>query len=274
MTGKKHDPNAELIGQGIGNLVVPFFGGIPATAAIARTAANVRAGATWPLAAVVHGVFILIAMVVLARFLAYIPMASMAALLLVVAWHMSEAKHFMRMLRIAPRPDVITLVTCFSLTVLFDMAVAVAVGMLLAAMLFVHRIGQLTNITAIVGSTEEQPHAADLPAGLLLYDINGPLFFGTARRALAEITNITPGIRVIVLDMTDVPMLDATALVSMESLVKLLRERHIGLIINNLQPRMLLKLRQIGLRRRRGEIAFSRSTAEAIRIAQSDMLAA
>jgi MFS superfamily sulfate permease-like transporter len=116
MTGTRHDPNDELIGQGIGNVVVPFLGGIPATAALARTAANVRAGARSPVSAVVHGAFLLVALVALAPLLARIPMASMAALLLVVAWNMSEVHHFRRILRIAPRGDCATLLCCFALT--------------------------------------------------------------------------------------------------------------------------------------------------------------
>lgn len=134
MSGKKHNPNDELIGQGLGNILVPLFGGIPATAAIARTAANVKAGGSMPLASVVHGLFILAGILLLAPLLSYIPMASMAALLLVVAWNMSEAKHFVRTLKVAPRDDVLILVLCFALTVLFDMTIAVAVGMGLAAM--------------------------------------------------------------------------------------------------------------------------------------------
>lgn len=137
---EKHNPNDELIGQGIGNIIAPLFGGLPATAAIARTAANVKSGGSLPLASVVHGLFILVSILLLAPLLSYIPMASMAALLLMVAWNMSEAKHFIRTVKIAPRDDVFVLILCFLLTVLFDMTVAVAVGMGLAAMLFIKEV--------------------------------------------------------------------------------------------------------------------------------------
>jgi len=268
MSGRKHSPNDELIGQGIGNMVVPFFGGIPATAAIARTAASIRAGGSIPLAAVVHGLFILLSILLLAGLLAYIPMASMAALLIMVAWNMSEAKHFLRTLRIAPRDDVITLLSCFLLTVMFDMTIAVAVGMGLAAALFIRRSIQITEA---VPMREEHEHDSRFPREVAVYDINGPLFFGTAQKALKNITDITPGVRVVVLDMSEVSIIDMSAIIAMESIVKNLDASNVGLIINNLQPRMILKLRRAGVRYRAGELQFSRSLDEALE-KSTDML--
>ncbi|CAK8716848.1 C4-dicarboxylic acid transporter DauA [Candidatus Electrothrix laxa] len=255
MSGKKHNPNDELIGQGIGNLLVPLFGGIPATAAIARTAANIKAGGTLPLSSVVHGLFILIGILLLAPLLSYIPMSSMAALLLIVAWNMSEAKHFIRTIKIAPREDVFVLIACFLLTVLFDMTVAVAVGMGLAAVLFIRRTISLTHTSAIESSRE----AYDLPDHTVIYDINGPLFFGSAQKALKTISTVQPDVRIVILDMSEVTMLDMSAIVAMESIANDLSVRNIGLIINNLQPRMILKLRRAGIRKRIGKVAFSRS---------------
>ncbi|CAK8720784.1 C4-dicarboxylic acid transporter DauA [Candidatus Electrothrix aarhusensis] len=255
MSGKKHNPNDELIGQGIGNLLVPLFGGIPATAAIARTAANIKAGGTLPLSSVVHGLFILIGILLLAPLLSYIPMSSMAALLLIVAWNMSEAKHFIRTIKIAPREDVFVLIACFLLTVLFDMTVAVAVGMGLAAVLFIRRTISLTHTSAIESSRE----AYDLPDHTVIYDINGPLFFGSAQKALKTISTVQPDVRIVILDMSEVTMLDMSAIVAMESIANDLSIRNIGLIINNLQPRMILKLRRAGIRKRIGKVAFSRS---------------
>jgi len=145
MTGKKHDPDAELLAQGIGNVVAPFFGGIAATGAIARTATNVRAGARSPLAAVFHALFVLGAVVALAPLLGYLPMAALAALLLQVAWRMAEAKHVAHMLRVAPRSDILVLVSCLGLTVLFDMVVAVTVGIVFAALLFMKRMAEVSR---------------------------------------------------------------------------------------------------------------------------------
>lgn len=259
MSGKKHNPNDELIGQGIGNMVAPLFGGIPATAAIARTAASIRAGASSPLASVVHGIFILVAILSLSPILAYIPMASMAALLLMVAWNMSEARHFIRTVRIAPRDDVITLLTCFSLTVIFDMTIAVAVGIGLAAMLFIRRSISLTEVSNI-----ELQHHKDLPKQISIYDINGPLFFGSTQKAMRNITKITPEVRVVILDMSEVTMIDMSAIIAMESIVKNLVANNVGLVINNLQPRMILKLRRAGVRTMAGKLVFSRTIQGAI----------
>ncbi|HYX25022.1 MAG TPA: SulP family inorganic anion transporter, partial [Thermoanaerobaculia bacterium] len=144
MTGGSHDPDAELVAQGVGNLVAPFFGGIAATGALARTATNVRSGARSPLAAIFHSGFVLLAVLLFAPVLNYLPMASLAALLLIVAWNMSEAKHFAHAMRVAPRSDVIVLLTCFGLTVIFDMVVSVTAGVLLAALLFMRRMAEVS----------------------------------------------------------------------------------------------------------------------------------
>ncbi|RRJ83954.1 C4-dicarboxylic acid transporter DauA [Aestuariirhabdus litorea] len=265
MSGKKHNPNDELIGQGIGNLVAPFFGAIPATAAIARTTANIKSGGSLPLASVVHALFILVSILLLAPILSYIPMASMAALLMMVAWNMSEARHFIRTAKVAPRDDVVVLLICFSLTVLFDMTLAVAVGMGLAAMLFIKRSIRLTQ-----SATVERDHAGyELPASVTLYDINGPLFFGSAQKALKTLSEVRPEVRVVVLDMTEVTMLDMSAIIAMESIRNDLQARGTGMVINGLQSRMILKLRRAGIRKQSGRIAFSRTLEEGLAKAQA-----
>jgi len=268
MSGRRHDPNDELIGQGIGNMLAPLFGGIPATAAIARTATNVRAGATSPLAGVVHALFLLAAVLLLADLLAYVPMASMAALLIIVAWNMSDARHFARTLRIAPMPDRATLLACFTLTVLFDMVIAVGVGMALASILFIRRSIALTGVSMIGSERPEHAHQTALPPGVIVYDINGPLFFGSAQRALKSIAVVSPKIRVVVLDMTDVTMLDMTGIVAMESIVRGLADRGVSLVIANLAPRMILKLRRAGVRRRAGVLELARGLDDALAIAE------
>jgi SulP family sulfate permease len=140
MINKSHAPNVELMAQGVGNIVAPFFGGFAATGAIARTATNVRCGGRSPVAAMTHALFVLGAMVLFAPWLGYLPMASLAALLLIVAKNMSEMKHFVFVLRVAPRSDVAVLLTCFGLTVIFDMTIAVSAGIVLAAILFMRRM--------------------------------------------------------------------------------------------------------------------------------------
>ncbi|QYK01884.1 C4-dicarboxylic acid transporter DauA [Shewanella psychrotolerans] len=262
MSGKKHNSNDELIGQGIGNMLVPLFGGIPATAAIARTAANVKAGGNSPLSSVIHSVFILLGILLLSPLLSYIPMASMAALLLVVAWNMSEAKHFIRTVKIAPRDDVLILILCFSLTVLFDMTVAVAVGMGLAALLFIRRSISLTDTKALARQTD----STEIPDDVVVYDINGPLFFGSAQKALKTIAMVRPDVKIVVLDMSEVTLLDMSAIVAMESIVNDLANKQVGLIINNLQPRMILKLRRAGVRKRLGKVEYSRTLSDSFKL--------
>lgn len=213
-----------------------------------------------PLSSVVHSLFILVAILVLSPLLAHIPMASMAALLLMVAWHMSEAKHFLRIVKIAPRDDVVVLLLCFSLTVLFDMTIAVAVGMGLAATLFIRRSIKLTSTARMRKSHDN----LELPNEIAVYDINGPLFFGTAQKAIAAISTATPEVRVIILDMSEVTLLDISAIIAMESIAKQLSVRGTCLIINNLQSRMLLKLRRAGIRKQIGKVEFSRSLNDAL----------
>jgi SulP family sulfate permease len=139
MARTRHDPDSELLALGVGNVIAPFFGGIPATGALARTATNVRSGARSPIAAMTHSVVVLVAVIALAPVVGYLPMAALAAVLLLVAWNMSEVKHFLHIVRVAPKSDVTVLLTCFGLTVLFDMVIAVSVGIVLAALLFMRR---------------------------------------------------------------------------------------------------------------------------------------
>ncbi len=264
MSGKRHNPNDELIGQGLGNMIVPFFGGLPATAAIARTAANVRAGGTMPLSSVVHSVFILLCLLLLAPLLAYVPMAAIAALLMVVAWNMSEARHFVRILKVAPGRDIFTLLNCFGLTVLFDMQIAVAVGMGLAAVLFVRRSIDLTGVELIEHKMNEHPRTAELPDSVLVYDIDGAMFFGSAQKALTALTSVPGDVQVVILEMSDVTMVDMTAMVALESIMDTFRTRQVRVVINDLDPSLIKKLTKVGIREEDGVVCFTQSMDEAI----------
>jgi sulfate permease, SulP family len=233
MARTRHDPDAELLALGVGNVVTPFFGGIPATGAIARTATNVRSGARSPVAAMTHALTVLCAVVVFAPFIGYLPMAGLAALLLLVAWNMSEVKHFIHTLKVAPRGDVTVLLTCYGLTVVFDMVIAVTVGIVLAALLFMRRMADVSH-TRLVDA--EHPAAPDnLPEGVLIYDISGPLFFGAAQRAMA-VLGVVGRARTVVLRMEGVPMMDATGLVALESALAQLSDQQCLTVITGLQP--------------------------------------
>ncbi|SEK78012.1 C4-dicarboxylic acid transporter DauA [Halomonas daqiaonensis] len=265
LTRTRHDPNAELIGQGLGNIVAPLFGGITATAALARTATNIRSGARSPIAAVVHALVVLLAVVALAGLLGLVPMAALAALLFIVAWNMSEARHFLHTLRSAPPGDVAILVTCFTLTVFFDMVLAVAVGIGLAAALFIRRMSLLTQTQRIDAGT----HAGidDLPDEVALYDIDGPLFFGAAERALTSLHLVDPRVRVVILDMHDVPSMDGTAIVALKTLIDEMHHEGVALVLVGLPARILVKLRRAGIHRSAGRLTWCRELAQARRVA-------
>jgi sulfate permease, SulP family len=254
IAGTRHNPNSELIGQGIGNVVTPFFGGIPATAAIARTAANIRSGGTSPISAIVHALVILLAIVALADWFSYVPMAALAALLFVVAWNMSEVKHFIRILNTAPRSDVAVLLTCFGLTVLFDMVLAVGVGLILASLLFIRRMAELTGTELV--STSEHERLKDLPEQISVYEIKGPLFFGAAEKAIKTLHQIDPSVKVLIIDMNSVPMIDMTGIIALESLLDNLFRNQINVVISNLEPNLISMLHKASIVERPGYLLF------------------
>ncbi|QEZ88306.1 C4-dicarboxylic acid transporter DauA [Aliarcobacter cibarius] len=239
MTGNKTDPNKELIGQGIANIAVPFFGGIPATAAIARTVANINSGGTQKLSSIVHSLFILSSILFIAPYISYLPMAALSALLIMVAWNMSEVKHFFNILKTAPKDDIYVLLTCFSLTVLIDMQVAVAIGIGLASVLFIKRTIDLYSIELSSSNLEEH---IDLPKNILIYDINGPMFFGAAQKALKTLLNINDEKNIVILDMKNVSMMDMTAIVALKSIVENFQSKDKKLIFSGLNQRVLKKL--------------------------------
>ena len=237
MTGTRHDPNAELVGLGIGNMLGALFGGIAATGALARTATNIRAGARSPLAAVFHSLVVLACIVLLAPSVAHVPMAALATLLLMVAWNMSELHSFLRLLRTTPKSDVFVLVTCFGLTVFFDMVVAVSVGVLLAALLFMRRMAELTETRAFFGDgAESEP--SPLPPGVMSFAVRGPLFFGAAQGAVAALHAARrDDYSVMILDLRDVPIIDATGVVALDNAIgELIRLRH-RVVLAGLSPR-------------------------------------
>ena len=265
MTGKKHDPDAELVGLGIGNIVAPFFGGIAATGALARTATNVRAGARSPFAAVCHAVVVLLSVLVFAPLLAYVPMASLAGLLLVVAWNMSERRHFITILRIAPKSDVIVLLACFGLTIVFDMVVAVSFGVVLASLLFMKRTAELTHsrwLDATTGDSEYQ-----LPPGVALYEVAGPLFFGAAQNAMGALQTVGSSSSVIVLSLGRVPSIDATGLVALESALTRLRQAKKQVVLAGPLPEPRRVFDRANLPKHHDHVHFAATLAQGLTLA-------
>lgn len=261
LTKTKHDPNAELIGQGFGNIAAPLFGGITATAALARTATNIRSGARSPIAAVVHSLVVLLAVLALAGLLGLVPMAALAALLFIIAWNMSEARHFVRTIRTAPGGDVAILLVCFGLTVLFDMVLAVAVGIGLAGALFIQRMANLTS--SQTRHNEAHPATQGLPPSVIVYDVNGPLFFGVAEKALSALERVPGEVNILILDMQDVPSIDGTAINALHALVDEMQRQRIKVILVGLPARMVVKLSRAGIEKQSSQLTYCRNLQHA-----------
>jgi SulP family sulfate permease len=263
MSGSEHDPNSELIALGIANIVCPVFGGIAATGALARTATNIRAGARSPISAVLHAVFLLACTIVLAPLVAYLPMAALAGLLIVVARNMSEARHFVRLARIAPRSDVMVMLTCFGLTVLFDMVVAVTFGVMLAALMFMKRMAMMTR-TNLKSVTDTK---AEVPSGVRVYEIAGPLFFGAAKTAMEMLHSVGEQDHTIILAMQHVPTIDATGLVALESVLDRLHRSNVKVIFAGLTEEVNEILDRAGIKRVPGRLAYAPDVETAISMA-------
>lgn len=245
MTGKRHSANSELLGQGIGNIVAPFFGGITATAAIARSAANFKAGGQTPVSGMVHALVVLAALVLLAPMLAYVPMPAMAALLMVVAWNMSEAHKALRLIKTAPVGDVLVFFTCFSLTILFDMVIAITAGILVAAVLFMRDIAEMTRVTDISASSRFS--ASPLPVGWSVYKINGPLFFAAADRVFSELAGLCREQKGVILYLDAVSILDAGGQGALSGFVDHCQRHNIEVIVADLQFQPLKTLARAGV---------------------------
>jgi SulP family sulfate permease len=221
MTGGRHKPNMELVAQGVANLFSPLFGGIPATGAIARTATNIKTGAKTPVAGMVHAITLLVIMVALAPLAAYVPLCALACVLVVVSYHMAELRSFASLLR-APRSDAAVLLTTFGVTVIFDLTVAVEVGLVLAAFLFIKRMADVTNVVMVTreltdarSGNESDPNAISsrrVPPGVEVYEVNGPFFFGAADKVKDVLRNVAGKPRVFILRMRNVPAMDATGI--------------------------------------------------------------
>jgi SulP family sulfate permease len=263
MTGRRHRPNAELLAQGVANIASPLFGGLPATGAIARTVTNIRSGARSPVAGMLHAAFLLLFMLAFSGLAAYVPLAVLASVLVVVAWNMSDAGRFVHQLRVAPIGDRLILLTTFVLTVLIDLTVAIEVGVLLAAVLFMHRMSEAVSVRE-----HEQPEAsAGLPPHTVLYHIDGPMFFGAARK-LADVLDRTGGApKLLILDMEAVPLLDATGADAIHTAIERATRRGANVILSGVQRQPMGVLHGLGIRHRRGSVVMAADLERAKQLA-------
>ncbi len=277
MTGRRHRSNMELVGQGIANTVSGLFGGLPATGAIARTATNVRAGAVSPVAGMLHAVLLLVFLLVAAPLVSEVPLASLAALLTVVAYNMSEHERFRHLLS-APRGDWLVLLVTFGLTVFTNLTLAIEVGVVLAALVFMDRMARVVEIGSGTRLTDE---AADdlapdpdrdqrlrLPPGVEAYQINGPLFFGVASRLDDVLDQLTKAPRVFILRTRLVPMIDASGVHALQGLAERCERRAIHLILSGLQAQPRAVLDGMKFRPVPGRISFAEDFSAALALAR------
>lgn len=240
MINGKHRSDMELVAQGAGNIASALFGGIPATGAIARTAANIKNGGRTPIAGIVHSITLVVVLVVLMPFAGMIPMPTIAAILFVVAYNMCQWRTFVHLIRTAPKSDIIVLLTTFILTVVFDLVVAIEIGMVLACLLFIKRMSEETHVNSWTYVDDDTPdvdeHLRRLPLQIRVYEITGPLFFGAAD-AIEHIV-VKDFTTCLILRMRSVPALDSTALNALQNLTKVCESKGITLVFShvNEQP--------------------------------------
>jgi SulP family sulfate permease len=250
MTGTRHDSNQELIGQGIANILTPLFGGFASTGAIARTATSIRNGGNSPLSGIIHAATLVLVIMFAAPLATHIPLATLAAILFVVAWNLSEMHRVRSMLRRAPRADVVILLVTLFLTVFVDLVVAVNIGVILATLHFLRRMAASVEVSTL--PEEDLPlnqsgEVTTLPKDVMIFRIDGPFFFAAAEsfeRALA-FTNAQP--RVVILSLRRVPFIDMTALSKLEHVMHDLQKRHIRVILTEANTLVTEKLERAGL---------------------------
>ena len=254
MAGTRHDSNQELIGQGIANIAAPLFGGFAATGAIARTATNFRNGATGPLAGIMHSLTLVLILLFLAPLAAQIPLCALAAILFVVAWNMSEVRHFLRMARTAPRADVAILLVTFTLTVFTDLVIAVNIGVILAMLHFMRRMASSVQVLKQEGAPQMAELALAgrdrLPDGVAVYAIEGPFFFGAVENLERALKRAHDDLSGIVIRLARVPFMDITGIQALEEVIQDLERRKIRVLLCEANPRVLRKLVRTGIVKR------------------------
>ena len=270
MINSKHRSNTELIAQGAGNLASALFGGIPATGAIARTAANIKNGGRTPIAGMVHSITLVLVLVVLMPFAGMIPMPTIAAILFIVAYNMCQWRPFVRLVKTAPKSDIAVLVITFILTVVFDLVVAIEIGMLLACLLFIKRMSDETNVrgwTYVDDDTAEiNQHLRVLPREISVYELNGPLFFGAADTI--EQIIVQSHTKCLVLRMRSVPSLDSTAMNALIDLWEKCKKDNVFLIFSHVNEQPMNALKKAGLVDMAGKENFCSNIEEALERAE------
>lgn len=266
MINGKHRSDMELVAQGAGNIASALFGGIPATGAIARTAANIKNGGKTPIAGMVHSITLVIVLVVLMPYAGMIPMPTIAAILFIVAYNMCQWRTFVNLVKTAPKSDVIVLVTSFVLTVIFDLVVAIEVGMVLACLLFIKRMSEETKVNGWTYVDEDTPdvdeHLQKLSLQIRVYEISGPLFFGAA--SVIEEIAVKDFTTCLVLRMRSVPALDSTALNALKDLVQVCKSKGITIVFSHVNDQPMKVMEKAGFIELVGKVNFQPSISAAL----------
>lgn len=254
MIGGKHRSNMELIAQGVANIASPLFGGIPATGAIARTATNIKNGGRTPVAGIIHSITLLLIMLFFGSYAKLIPMATLAAILVIVSYNMSEWHAFKSLLK-SPRSDVIVLLTTFFLTVIFDLTIAIEIGMILAVLLFMKRMAEVSNISIITKELEDEEEKTDpnsiekriVPEGVEVFEINGPFFFGAATKFKEQLKIVENPPKILIIRMRNVPAIDATGLQILKELYNDSKKNGTQIILSGVHTQPLYSMTQAGI---------------------------
>ena len=281
MIGSRHKSNVELVAQGFANVASGLFGGMPATGAIARTATNVKSGGRTPVAGMIHAVVVAAAFLFLGKWARYIPLATLAAILVVVAYHMSEWRAFAQLFR-TPKSDVAVLLTTFLLTVLIDLTVAVQVGVVLAAFLFIKRMADVTNVGILTQEWKDAPDGTmrddtegvarrRIPAGVEVYEVNGPFFFGAADKIKDVLHFVAKKPRVFILRMRNVPAIDASGIRVLDDLFRSCSHQRIRFLIAGVRAQPLEALDRAGKRDAWGRENFVETLDDALALARRDL---
>ncbi|EAT16929.1 sulfate permease [Desulfuromonas acetoxidans] len=254
MTGRRHKSNMELVAQGVANIASPLFGGIPATGAIARTATNVKSGGTSPVSGIVHALTLLLIMMLFGRWARLIPMATLAAILLIVAYHMSEWRHFVKLFR-SPRNDIVVMLTTFVLTVFVDLTVAIETGVVLSALLFMQRMANATEVRHISREINDEEDEEDdqpicgrqIPSCVEVFEIHGPFFFGATNQFKDTLSIIKEPPQILILRMRHIFTIDATAIRVLEDVLEKTQRDGTQLMLSGVRPHLLKKLQKTHL---------------------------
>jgi sulfate permease, SulP family len=271
MTSSNHRSNTELIAQGIANIVTPFFGGIPVTGAVFRTMSNIKNGARTPVSGMIHSLILLVVMLISVKWILYIPMSCLAGILIVFAYNMADWRSFFSIVK-GSKYDVFVLLTAFFLTVFANLTIAIEVGMVFAALLFMQRISRMSNIESVDIDTDIFENYSNLPKGVDVYEISGPFFFGAAQSYKEALMEISSDSKVLILRMRYVPFIDSTGIQIFKEVIRDFRSKKVTIVLSGVRPEVREELDSCGLADMIGHEFICDNFAEAVKKATEESI--